>query len=402
VTRQASQASAELSQQLSGLIGRCFSHTQDGFQMEATAPDQQPSQQPSQQQQQQQPTAIRRVPRHSSDSTAEDGSYWGSPMKHDGSQAATAAAAAMAASGSHTTPAAAPVAATLPQTGGLTAFKEISRMICDAEEPSNINDDDAMLPQPTHVKTGVAAGLAARLLDEQGSWGTPQDDSPCWGTPHEQGSPGGGNTPNGGSQAEQQQQQQQQSQQLVPPHGSGQAVHKLHFGRGGSSGEQLGPSPLSAAATWAAPAHGTEERKRQAGGDADAPWLSQEDERDLLASSTQPSPFKPAAAGADDLLAIAAAAADEQQAGGQGEGAEMDFTIPVGVDVQPTRAPSRGSSRVRDLYGRVSAALRGRVVFGGCHSCTMACCCAAATVHSARRRCALCCAPACRTGARQR
>lgn len=257
------------------------------------------------QEQQQQPLPIRRASRQSTDSAAEDGSYWGSPMKHEATPPPAVAGAAAA-------PDAAPLPVAAQQTGGLSSFNEISRMICaqDASSPP--------LPRPNSIK--VAPGLAARLLDEQGSWGTLQDSSPCWGTPREQGGAGSSSvTPTSASAA-------QSSEQPGGQQPSGHVVHKLHFGRGGSADHPT-PSPL---------------QSRQHGGDGEPSWLTQEDERDLLASSSTPaqlSPFRTASAvaAADGVAAVVLQARgddddDDDDASPAAAGFDaMDYSIPVGL-----------------------------------------------------------------------
>jgi hypothetical protein len=217
-----------------------------------------------------------------------------------------------------TPPTAAVTAAAVP--GGLSSFQEISRMISQG-------DTNSPLARPGSIKTSLAPGHAARLLDEQGSWGTPQENSP-WGTPREQqlGS-NANNTPNSGNA--------DQPGQQHSHHHNGPALHKLVFG-----GEQL-HSRLEAVVS------GEQEQPQQHGGKQ----LQQ------LDHSSQGAVSKPAADAATDLepaavVAAAVAAVDAAAATAADGFDDMDFTIPVAMDVQP-RPQSRNSSRFRDMY-RVS------------------------------------------------
>lgn len=355
ITPQGSQQlSAVLSQQLSGLIGRYFSHTEDGF--EVASPDQlaqaAAAMSSEQQQQQQVGVPIHRPSRHSTDSGLDDGSYWGSPVKHDSSAAhAAAAALAAAAAAAGAAPAAGAgsaggrsteqqqangsAAAAAAPGGGLSSFHEISRMISQSE-------DTSPLARPGTIKTSLAPGHAARLLDEQGSWGTPQENSP-WGTPREQqlGS-NASNTPTS-SNAE---------QPTGQHHASGSALHKLVFG-----GEQL-HSRLEAVVS-AEPTPLPQQQEEQQPGYASqsvAPG-------DVLcgsqgAAAKQAAPAEAAAMDLEPAEAVAAAvAAVDAAAGAEADTfdeMDMDFSIPVAMDVQP-RPLSRNSSRFREMY-RVSTA----------------------------------------------
>ena len=303
--------------------------------------------------QQQPPLAIPRVSRHSTDSAADDGSYWGSPVKHD-SSAVNAAAAALAAAaagqyqhGSHppssmpvpsakrqhieansTPPQAAGAAAgsTGPAANALSSFQEISRMISQGE-------DNSPFTRPGSIKTSLAPGHAARLLDEQGSWGTPQENSP-WGTPREQqmGS-NATSTPTSGSH-------DQPGQQHSHHHSGGSALHKAVFG-----GEQLHRRLEAVVTTAQQQLEPLVEDSSQA--PADVLGMPKSGDKLSAAAAAAESELEPAAAVAAAVAAVDAAAATEADAFGS-----MDFTIPVAMDVQP-RPHSRNSSRMRELY-RVS------------------------------------------------
>lgn len=201
------------------------------------------------------------------------------------------------------------------------------------------SEDSSPLARPSSIKTSMPPGLAARLLDEQASWGTPQENSP-WGTPREQqlGS-NATNTPTSGSV----------DQQGSNPghHFSGPAVHKLMFG-----GEQL-QSRLEAAVSGKQLAERLEQQPISVS--AAAAVLP----ADVLGVS-KAAPAKPAAAPAagelEPAAVVAAAVAAVDAAAAETEadsfGDDLDFTIPVAMDVQP-RPQSRGSSRIREVY-RVS------------------------------------------------
>jgi len=381
MAQASNQLSSVLSQQLSGLIGRCFSQTDEGF--EAAAPSQQaPAAGSNTAATKQQPlhVQVHRPSRHSTDSAHDDSSYWGSPVKHDSSagntatcslaattaemvppcstapsstatchqqqQSSTTATSSIPAPAAQAQPAEAactppaPVAAApASQAVSFSSFQEISRMISHGE-------DSSPLARPSSIKTSMPPGLAARLLDEQASWGTPQENSP-WGTPREQqlGS-NATNTPTSGSV----------DQQGSNPghHFSGPAVHKLMFG-----GEQL-HSRLEAAVSGKQLAEHLEQQPQQQQ-PISLPAAAAVLPADVLGVS-KAAPAKPAAAPAaptagelEPAAAVAAAVAAVDAAAAETEAdsfGDLDFTIPVAMDVQP-RPHSRGSSRIREVY-RVS------------------------------------------------
>lgn len=309
---------------------------------------------------------IQRRSRHSTDSGLDDGSYWGSPVKHDSS---AAIAAAMAAAGEAGDPSAAaassglqqgyiassmpmaismphaqelatpPAAAAAPpgQTGGLSSFQEISRMISASE-------DISPLARPCSIKTSLAPGHAARLLEEQGTWGTPEENSP-WGTPREQQQGGSASiTPNSRSL-------EQSAGQHQGQHQGGSALHKLMFG-----GEQLHSrlgqeAAVSAEQEQSLPMDSSSQQKAGLAGPAldvlGMPEPVAVEPVGSAAAEEAAAELEPAAAVAAAVEAVDAAAAMEVDSLG-----EMDFTIPVAMDVQP-RPASRNSSRVREMF-RVS------------------------------------------------
>lgn len=231
---------AEVSQQLTELVGQCFSHTADGFcQALADSPAAI------------QPTA---ADEGSLDEEVDSMLYWGSPIRCESAMVAAAAPfddAAAAALGAaavnkpailvseaehpqqrspemteskaelceqravvttdspfqdHTVnssdgsfshlrsslgsqsddagcTAAAAATAPMPACASYSSFREISRMISSTEPVTG-----TPIPIQKHNNSGkhhLVAGHAARLLEETASWGTPRDGS-AWGTPREQ------------------------------------------------------------------------------------------------------------------------------------------------------------------------------------------------------------------------
>lgn len=205
------------------------------------------------------------------------------------------------------------------------------------------SEDSSPLGRPSSIKTSMPPGLASRLLDEQGSWGTPHENSP-WGTPREpqQGS-NASNTPTSSGH------EQPGPQHLQPPH-SGYAVHKLMFG-----GEQLHSRLDAVEPSQHSPLqvqqHGSSLAAEAVAPPADILGASKLQVPKPAGAAGQPeaaSRLEPAAVVAAAVAAVDAAAADTEADSFR----DLDFTIPVAMDVQP-RPHSRGSSRTRDMY-RVS------------------------------------------------
>lgn len=199
-------------------------------------------------------------------------------------------------------------------------------------------EDNSPMVRPGNIKTSLAPGHAARLLDEQGSWGTPQENSP-WGTPREQQM--GSNTSNTPTSSIAEQPGQQHSH-----HPSGSALHKLMFG-----GEQL-HSRLEAvvSADQEQPQQqGQQLDSSQGAGPADVLGAPRGAGSKPAVMADTAMDLEPAEVVAAAVAAVDAAAASEADTFG-----DMDFTIPVAMDVQP-RPQSRNSSRFREMY-RVSCA----------------------------------------------
>jgi hypothetical protein len=216
----------------------------------------------------------------------------------------------------------------------LSSFQEISRMISASE-------DNSPLTRPCSIKTSLAPGHAARLLEEQGTWGTPEENSP-WGTPREQQQGGSASvTPNSGG-IEQSGQHQSQQQ-------GGSALHKLMFGgeqlhsrlgqEAAVSSEQEQPLPME---------HSSSQHEAGVVGPAlDVLGLPEPVAAEPVGSAAAEeaaAELEPAAAVAAAVAAVDAAAAMDVDSLG-----DMDFTIPVAMDVQP-RPASRNSSRAREMY----------------------------------------------------
>jgi hypothetical protein len=322
------------------------------------------------------PMAVPGCPASDAAAEDEEGLYWGSPVKHESAAMAAAAAAALAAAADsqvqqqdgslpssslqqevdpavvavaepemlakaaavspvlhdiegdaeqscEQSPASAPpstsIAATAAALGipaaatpaaSFSSFKEISRMISTSESSACHSHSNS--------RRGSRAGLgvpnmAARLLDEGGTWGTPREGS-SWGTPREQ-------HPSSEAAA---------CSQHDTAEDAVAARLAARSRRCSSDADNAAHLALQAKLEAAA-----EQRQQQ--------QQQQQSESDAGSSAEIPSSIRQAAA----------AAAAEPAAGVPPTYDQLDFTIAAAVDVQPVQALRNSRRSSRELY-RVS------------------------------------------------